>query len=71
MSIQIYLQCLLCQGIQTIGIYAYEDRLQQHRYKCDQAFQVGKGKSPVGAYLDIESIIQVAVENKVEAIHPG
>ena len=58
-------------GIETVGIYAYEDRLQQHRYKCDLAFQVGKGKSAVGAYLDIDSIIDVAVNNKVEAIHPG
>ena len=58
-------------GINTVGIYANEDRLQQHRYKCDQAFQVGAGKSPVGAYLDIASIIDVAVANKVEAIHPG
>jgi hypothetical protein len=29
------------------------------RYKADQAFQVGSGKSPVGAYLDIDSIVQV------------
>lgn len=34
-----------------------------NRYKADQAFQVGAGKSPVGAYLDIDSIIQVAKRN--------
>jgi pyruvate carboxylase len=34
-----------------------------HRYKADQAFLVGPGKSPVGAYLDIDSIIQVAKRN--------
>jgi pyruvate carboxylase len=32
---------------------------------------VGKGKSPVGAYLDIPSIVEVAKQNDVEAIHPG
>lgn len=32
-------------------------------YKADQAFLVGSGKSPVGAYLDIDSIIQVAKRN--------
>jgi pyruvate carboxylase len=58
-------------GCVTVGIYAHEDRLQQHRYKCDQAFQVGIGKSPVGAYLDIASIVDVAAANGVEAIHPG
>ena len=45
--------------------------LTNHRYKADQAFQVGKGKSPVGAYLDIDSIIQTAKRNGVDAIHPG
>ena len=58
-------------GCKTVGIYAFEDRLQQHRYKCDQAFQVGEGKTPVSAYLDIASILDVAVENGVQAIHPG
>ena len=41
------------------------------RYKADQAFLVGKGKSPVGAYLDIPSIVNAAKQNHVEAIHPG
>jgi acetyl/propionyl-CoA carboxylase alpha subunit len=35
----------------------------EHSYKADQAFLVGAGKSPVGAYLDIDSIIQVAKRN--------
>lgn len=58
-------------GIETVGIFSHEDRFTQHRYKADQAFLVGKGKSPVGAYLDIPSIVEVAKENGVEAIHPG
>ncbi|CAE7553326.1 pyc, partial [Symbiodinium microadriaticum] len=49
----------------------HEDRLQQHRYKCDQAFLVGEGKTPVGAYLDINSVINIAVDNGIQAIHPG
>ena len=58
-------------GCKTVGIFSHEDRYQQHRYKADQAFQVGLGKSPVGAYLDIASIIDVAVAHDVQAIHPG
>lgn len=54
-----------------MGIFSHEDRLQQHRYKCDQAFLVGQGKTPVGAYLDIESVINIALENGIKAIHPG
>lgn len=58
-------------GIKTVGIFSQEDRFTQHRYKADQAFQAGQGKSPVAAYLDIDSIIQIAKRNGVKAIHPG
>jgi len=58
-------------GINTVAIFSHEDRFTQHRYKADQAFLVGKGKSPVAAYLDIASIISIATHNEVDAIHPG
>ena len=54
-----------------MSIYANEDRFTQHRYKADQAFLVGANKSPVGAYLDIDSIVQICVDNSVKAVHPG
>jgi pyruvate carboxylase len=47
------------------------DRFTQHRYKADQAFLLSKEKSPVGAYLDIDSIVQICKDNNVEAVHPG
>lgn len=47
------------------------DRFQQHRYKCDQAFELDNTKSPVAQYLDIHKIVDICVENKVEAVHPG
>jgi pyruvate carboxylase len=58
-------------GISTVGIYTYEDRNSLHRYKADEAYQIGKDDEPLRPYLDIEAIIQVAKENGVEAIHPG
>ena len=58
-------------GLRTVGIYSQEDRLSLHRFKADEAYQVGAGKGPVEAYLDIESIIDVARETKADAIHPG
>ncbi len=58
-------------GIATVGIYTYEDRNSLHRYKADEAYQIGKDDEPLRPYLDIEAIIQVAKENGVEAIHPG
>jgi len=58
-------------GISTVGIYSHEDRLALHRYKCDEAYQIGKGKGPVAAYLGIDEIVALAVEKGVDAIHPG
>ena len=53
------------------GYFSREDRVHLHRYKADEAYVVGREKSPVAAYLDIEEIIAVAKENEVDAIHPG
>lgn len=47
------------------------DRFTQHRYKADQAFQLDNSKSPVAAYLDIETIVRICMQNGVEAVHPG
>ena len=49
-------------GINTVAIYAEEDRLSLHRYKADEAYQVGKGKGPVAAYLAYEDIIDLALK---------
>ncbi|HYD85298.1 MAG TPA: biotin carboxylase N-terminal domain-containing protein, partial [Opitutus sp.] len=54
-------------GLRTVAIFAHEDRLSIHRYKADEAYQVGQGKGPVAAYLDIESIVAVAKEKGVDA----
>jgi pyruvate carboxylase len=57
--------------LRTVAVYAQEDRLSLHRYKADEAYLVGPGKGPVAAYLDIGSIVAVAQEKGVDAIHPG
>src|ERR1700731_84465 len=58
-------------GLRTGGIYSQEDRLGLHRFKADEAYQVGAGKGPVEAYLDIAGIVALAKERNVDAIHPG
>ena len=58
-------------GLRTVAIYSQEDRLALHRFKADEAYQVGAGKGPVEAYLDISGIIAIAKEHEVDAIHPG
>src|SRR2546430_691749 len=33
-------------GLRTVAIYSQEDRLALHRFKADEAYQVGAGKGP-------------------------
>jgi len=58
-------------GKRTVAIYAEEDKLGLHRFKADEAYQVGIGKGPVAAYLDIADIIRIAREAGADALHPG
>ena len=58
-------------GIRTVAIYSEEDRDALFRTKADEAYQIGKGKAPVDAYLGIDEIISLAKAKGVDAIHPG
>ena len=58
-------------GLRTVAVYSQEDRLSLHRFKADEAYQIGQGKGPVQAYLDVENIVSLAAEKGVDAIHPG
>ena len=58
-------------GIRTVAIYSEEDKNTLFRTKADEAYQIGKGKTPVGAYLGIDEIIALAKAKGVDAIHPG
>ncbi len=58
-------------GIRTVAIFAHEDRFALHRFKADEAYQVGQPGEPIKSYMDIDGIIAVAKENGVDGIHPG
>lgn len=58
-------------GIRSVAIYSEEDRLALFRTKADESYEIGKGKSPLDAYLDIDEIISLAKKKGVDAIHPG
>lgn len=58
-------------GIRTVAIYSKEDSLSLHRYKADEAYLIGEDKGPIEAYLDIESILDIARRSECDAIHPG
>jgi pyruvate carboxylase len=57
--------------IRTVAIYTYEDRYSLHRYKADEAYQVGADDDPLKPYLDIDAILTVAKNCGADAIHPG
>lgn len=58
-------------GISTVAIYSTEDRYSLHRYKADEAYHIGVGLDPVAAYLNIDEIIELAIRENIDAIHPG
>jgi len=58
-------------GLQTVAVFAEEDKTALHRFKADEAYQVGKGLGPIEAYLSIPEIIRVAKQSGSDAIHPG
>jgi len=58
-------------GLRTVAIFSKEDRLSLHRFKADEAYEIGENKGPVEAYLDVEGIVALAREKGIDAIHPG
>lgn len=57
-------------NILTVAVYSEADIDSLHVKEADEAFCIGK--PPVAqSYLDIEKILSIAKEAKVEAIHPG
>ncbi len=58
-------------GIRSVAVYSAEDKNALFRTKADEAYQIGKNKGPVTAYLSIEEIIKLAKKKGVDAIHPG
>ena len=57
--------------LKTVAVYTHEDRFSPHRYKADEAYQIGTDEEPLKPYLDIEALIKTAKVNHVDAIHPG
>ncbi len=64
-------------GLQTVALWAEEDKLALHRFKADEAYQIGTGPhlekplGPIESYLSIAEVIRVAKLSGADAIHPG
>ncbi|QDS97220.1 pyruvate carboxylase [Adhaeretor mobilis] len=58
-------------GIRTVAVYAHEDRYALHRFKADEAYQIGSPGEPIKSYLNIPALIELCLDHNVDAIHPG
>ena len=58
-------------GIKTCLIYSKEDEDSLAVKMADKAFLLKSSKGKEQEYLDIDQIIEIARQNKIEAIHPG
>ncbi|MBR0085582.1 MAG: pyruvate carboxylase, partial [Lachnospiraceae bacterium] len=58
-------------GLHTVAIYSNADTGSLFRTHADEAYLIGENQSPLGAYLDIPGIIDLAKRRGVDAIHPG
>ncbi|MCE3047267.1 acetyl-CoA carboxylase subunit A [Helicobacter kayseriensis] len=56
-------------GVESVVIYSEADELSLHVKMADVAYRL-EG-NPIGVYLDIEKILEVAHKSGAEAIHPG
>ncbi len=58
-------------GIETVAVYAKQEKGALFIQKADTAVELREEKNPVQSYLNIEDIIQIAKETHADAIHPG
>ena len=57
-------------GLESVAIYAEEDRDALHVQRADFAYSL-KGTVAKDTYLNIPKIIALALESKADAVHPG
>ena len=42
-------------GKSTVAVFAKEDKLSLHRFKADEAYEIGEALGPVASYLNINN----------------
>ena len=57
--------------IRTVAVYTPDDRDSLHRQKADEAYEIGEAGHPVRAYLDVETMVNTALEVGADSIYPG
>ena len=57
-------------GIASVAVYAESDADSLHVRHADEAWSLGEGGA-AETYLNIERLLEIAVESGAQAIHPG
>ena len=58
-------------GLEAVNVYSDEDHLTLHRFSGHEAYRIGHGLTPTGAYLNIDEMLRVARQSGCDAVHPG
>lgn len=58
-------------GITTVSVYSKEDKYGLFRTEADESYPLNPKLGPIDAYLDIDTMIQIARNAGADAIHPG
>src|SRR5215467_10930840 len=61
-----------CQalGIKSVSVYSDEDINSKHVKMSSEAYHIGSA-SPSQSYLNMEKIVEVALQSGAQAVHPG
>ncbi|MEW6406905.1 MAG: acetyl-CoA carboxylase biotin carboxylase subunit [Chloroflexota bacterium] len=57
-------------GIKTVAVYSEADRDSQHVQLADEAVLLGSSELK-DSYLNVDKLIQAALQTKADAVHPG
>ena len=68
-AVRIISSCRL-MGIETLTLYASEEGALPHALLGNESICLGEGALS-DTYLNIDKILKIALENSVDAIHPG
>lgn len=58
-------------GVESVGVYAGVDALALHTRQATQSVELVSDRGAVGAYLDIDVLLEVARETGCDCVHPG
>ncbi len=58
-------------GLRTVAVYTHPDRDAIHRFKADEAYEIGPPDRPLAGYLDIDVLVDAVERSGADALYPG